>query len=126
MNWNVEVEQHLDSLMDLIKESIMNDAESFAEFLGKDEVSFQCLETGTYKAIALLNEINKTNIMKSLGPNDGMKLVNEIELVAKEDNVKMLYNEVMNNPDISDEMKNMLKKMGFDRYDDNKDDELPF
>jgi len=110
--WPQELTNLLNQMMENIKSCIISDAEEFADFNGMNIVNGQSLEIALYKATATLNETNHAAILKKLGPDEGMKLINSIESRAKHDVSEMLFNELEKMSDeLSPEIQDIVRKL---------------
>ena len=87
-------------------------AEEFTDFNKFDVVDAQCLEIALYKATATLNETNHAAILKKLGTDEGIKLIDSIETRAKHDVSMILFNELEKISDeLSPEMQDVVRKL---------------
>lgn len=116
--WPDELEKLLETMVDYVKSAIIIDAEKFADFMGSEEVCSQCLSAANFKAICLLKHINDAVILKSLGPEMGLNLIESLESNAQKSVTEVLYEELMDK--IPPEIRDAFKK----RFDDLNGDDI--
>jgi len=94
MKWDERCTESLDILMDVMKQSIINDAEDFAIHEEVDFVSPQALEIALYKSISTLNATNHATIIKKIGIELGTKLIASLETRAQSHISNILLEEI--------------------------------
>lgn len=122
--WSKELEEALETLVDSVKSAIIMDAENFADFMDSEEVDGQCLSVANFKAICLLKHANDAVIMKSLGPEMGLGLIESLELSAQKNVTEVLYDELKDKipPELRDVFKSRFENLfGGDKESDDFD-----
>ena len=127
--WEPTCDILLDTMVGIIRDSIIADAEDLANFSNKETVQPFCLEMALYKSIMTLNETNKANILKNFGPEEGFSLIKNLELRAKTDLTKIMVDDLKEQfgDDLPPEIKmvlDMLEKKREEENEDNSDDDL--
>ena len=115
-----ELKSSLNELMETMKLSLVNEAELFADSIGKDQVDESCLEMALYKSIMTLNQTNKAIIIKKLGIVNGMRFFEELEAQSIKDINGVIIEEIMENYDnLPEELKTLFDEIKKNYEDDN-------
>lgn len=114
--WPKELEETLEKMITHIRDAIIMDAENFSDFVGAEEVSEQCLSVANFKAVCLLKHANDAVIIKSLGPEIGMSLIENLEVSAQKSVTEALYDEILDKvpPELRDAFRERFKNIGGD------------
>lgn len=116
--WSKETESSLEQMVDYVRQAIIKEAENFTDFLKKNEVDAQSLTLALYKVISLLNQSNYAIIIKSIGIDEGSKIIQLLENSSQNSVTKVLYNDIIDK--IPPELRDIFKKQ-FGSSDENGD-----